>query len=402
MAALLALLAFAPVAECERTKPASRDAPVRLAQEAVGRWTLRYVDLTDTPHGGTVQDYASYEGTWSPTWSPDGRRLLYWRFAQGPRDVLEQLDVVTLRTKTLLEVSRKQGFSVACAPDDGRIAYVVRESANYDQLAELWVSDAKMKDRTLVAHIPFAAMLRWSPDGRWLAWLHRWHGPASIRALDTRAREEPAPTELTRLSPEAPYLYHFCWASDGKGVYFMDRPLAATGDDLFYVDLASHARRQVCQERVAWAVFAARVTQLFPVASEGRVYVAAQYTGLCGLLDRDDGPGPDIVSVDLRRGVVEHVCPTFHRTSSLAPNGREVIYLNPQAGTLLWLPALDWSREDAKIIRKLEESELALIRFPSFDLDAAKRIGAPTWSPDGRRVLVQFGNRFIVLTRVNR
>jgi dipeptidyl aminopeptidase/acylaminoacyl peptidase len=119
--------------------------------------------------------------------------------------------------------------SPVLAPDGKRVAYLVSEN-DFEKsrtITHLWWVDPETKQtRRLTASDAGAADPRWSPDGRWLAFVSARSGDEGSRKpqiwiLSTSGGEA---AQLTR-APEG--VLHYRWSADSKAVFYVARePLA--------------------------------------------------------------------------------------------------------------------------------------------------------------------------------
>ncbi len=139
--------------------------------------------------------------------------------ASGPRgtDTFTVEDLVSLRAVG----------EVAPSPDGSRVAYTVRTPPDPSEGKEgsrsvIWLVDRKGGEpRRYTAEDVSSYHVRWSPDGRTLAFLSKRKGDdvRQIYAID------PAGGEPRRISQSASSIASFEWSSDGKRIFFVaDRP----------------------------------------------------------------------------------------------------------------------------------------------------------------------------------
>jgi Tol biopolymer transport system component len=105
------------------------------------------------------------------TWSPDGRRLAFFRKAGGNLDVFV-LDLHTGRSGRLTR-SPADDYSPAWSPDGGHIAFLSERHGD----ADVWVMDADGSHQTDVSRDADPdESVAWAPDGRTLAYVAYRHG----------------------------------------------------------------------------------------------------------------------------------------------------------------------------------------------------------------------------------
>jgi len=101
-----------------------------------------------------------------PAWSPDGRQVAFDSYASGP----EEIFVMDLRTMKVHPLTRtpggKESWNAAWSPDGRRIVF----GSNRDGTDELYTMDSSGGDVRRL-HIIKASRPRWSPDGKRLVYM---------------------------------------------------------------------------------------------------------------------------------------------------------------------------------------------------------------------------------------
>lgn len=165
-----------------------------------GNYQLFLLDMTlDLVHRLTRSDGAIQY----PSWSPDGRKLVYQQIiATG----VAQIHVLDLRSGKVTPITTEEGWHLAptWSPDSRQIAYVTSEQIHVYDLLEGAVT------RTYTP-LDVGSYMAWSPDGTQIAYMHR----EALYLLDVESgdtREVIRTGEALLLSP--------AWSPDGTQIAF--------------------------------------------------------------------------------------------------------------------------------------------------------------------------------------
>lgn len=130
--------------------------------------------------------YSAFDHAINPSWSPDGKKILYLtnqEIAWGTGDLwLVDVDRPSQRRKILSEET-SWGARPELAPDGKRLLY---SSYRGRQWQQLWLTTP-----TGAAPLPLTfgdydrRSARWSPDGRRIAFIDNAHGHTSLRVMET-------------------------------------------------------------------------------------------------------------------------------------------------------------------------------------------------------------------------
>ncbi len=155
----------------------------------------------------------------SPTWRPNGLEIAFAYSKAGPFNIFVRPIDGAGPIEALLESPWNQ-LPTSWSPDGGRLAFT-----EYHPLtgADVWLVDVETRERTPIVRSLFdESHARFSPDGRWLAYMSndsgRWE--VFVRPADgTGAR-----VQVSTNGGAWP-----CWSSDGRALYFTaaDRTLVA-------------------------------------------------------------------------------------------------------------------------------------------------------------------------------
>jgi Tol biopolymer transport system component len=190
-----------------------------------GLWEIAILDLA---RPGAAPEYVSEPGVPSlhPSWSPDGRWLVYSAADSGGEWTLRVRDVAAGRIHVLEDID---GLLPEWSPRGPRIAFQ-RMRRRDDWMSTIWTvafEEGSARDLTAVLAPDGWAAINpaWSPDGRHLVFATVGKSPAAAGRLDegddlwTVPAEGGLPTRLTS-SPAPDWMP--AWGADGS-IYFCSR-----------------------------------------------------------------------------------------------------------------------------------------------------------------------------------
>jgi eukaryotic-like serine/threonine-protein kinase len=188
-------------------------------------------DLYVMPIGGApVRLTVDSAPDWAPDWSPDGRRLVFYSYETGNRELF----VMPATGGSAMQLTRNGGvdFIPSWSPDGREIAFVSDRTGNLD----IWVMSADgTASRQITRHTALDSNPTWSPDGRWLAFHSNRSGRLQIWRASARGGEAELVTRGAGQSPR--------WSRDGAHIYF--RGEQEREGNLWQVSLKDQSERPV-------------------------------------------------------------------------------------------------------------------------------------------------------------
>ena len=281
---------------------------------------------------------------WSPTWSPDGRRIAFMSYRDGDPDIYVMDDDGTNLTNLTQQDGDYQYWAPAWSPDGRRIAFM-SDLSDRDGDPDIYVMDDDGTNLTnLTQHDASDWGLAWSPDGRRIAFMSDRDGNTGIYVMDDDG------TNLTKLTQHDASDSRPAWSPDGRriafrsdrdgnyGIYVMD------DDGTNLTKLTQHASYYWDP---VWSPDGRRIAFMAQSFGNNNIYV----------MD-DDGTN----LTNLTQHAVEGEAPAW------SPNSRHIAFI---------------SNSDIYV------TDTDGIKFIKLIQDAVGGFygsGAPAWSPDGRRI----------------
>ena len=167
---------------------------------------------------------ASYQ---VPSWSPDGRRIAYLRHSADGASAIWIVRPDGGGRRLLRRGAFDYPDSLSWSPDGGRIAFVGGGGggAVAPALIVLRANGTRPRAVAAVPDQPTVGSVRWSPAGRWIAFLP-WGQDDLADALclvDPQSRRE-------RVLAQAPYIDDVTWSPDGRWLaYLTENPARPSG-----------------------------------------------------------------------------------------------------------------------------------------------------------------------------
>lgn len=216
-------------------------------------------------------------GAFTPTWSPDGRSICYFRhrndenqfFFISPNGELVQTislpppltitagmsyhpkgeltfaasqgisyDIYRLDHEGQVELILEDGIQPAWSPDGRSLAFTTFRDSNL----EVYLLDFEGRLRNLTKHAEMDARSSWSPDGKRIAFESARFGYLEVCVLDV------ASGEVTRLTNHPGKDWNPAWSPDGREIAFASN---RDGENLIYIMNADGTKvRRFDQARV--------------------------------------------------------------------------------------------------------------------------------------------------------
>ena len=278
---------------------------------------------------------ARIENAYAPSWSPDGRRLVY-EDTSAARPALVVANADGTETRRLVPVFEGSGLAPPQWSPSGR--WIVYRDASGLRL----IAPDGTAGRRLTRDRAFERLPSWSPDGRWIAFFRASGegGPWSLRVVDLGGRT----VANVVVPPAAEGGGRPAWSQDGT------RMLLGTRAGLRVFRVADGRLTRIVPPTAAKAL-----TSRADWARDGRLLFSGHmtYTDRELYTVRPDGS-------ELRRLTENAV---EDRDPAWSPDGRRIVFVRPGG--------IHVARADVRDIAQL-----------------TRRRGdaGPAWSPDGRRV----------------
>jgi dipeptidyl aminopeptidase/acylaminoacyl peptidase len=189
--------------------PDGRSAVVEIANERSGNGELWLLDLERQVTTRLTTDDASWN--WGPVWSADGKAVYFSSTRSGISDLYEHAMGTNQEHDFLSGAKRLAPLDVS---RDGK--YLLYEELDPNSAADLWVLPLR-GDRKPFPYIKTNYMetsARFSPDGRWVAYVSNESGNYEIYV-----QSFPTPGQAIRISSEGGLDPR--WRRDGRELYFI-------------------------------------------------------------------------------------------------------------------------------------------------------------------------------------
>jgi len=214
-------------------KKGALDSRIAYVSDASGRNEIRLVD-TDGSNDQAITSNRTLN--LSPSWSPDGRYLLY----QGYRARNPDLYIIDNAKGKETKLYGASGLNLPgkFSPDGRSIAFA-REGADGNiDLYLISVTGQELKRLTSASSIEVSPA--WSPDGKLMAFVSDRAGNPQVYLLDLSRGPESAGNPAVRLTYEGDYNSSPAWSPDGQYLAFAGR--VGGQFDLFLIFMSGENR----------------------------------------------------------------------------------------------------------------------------------------------------------------
>jgi hypothetical protein len=251
---------------------------------------------------GTGLKQLSPEGAFdlNPTWSPDGRRLLFTDFQD-----LYVMNADGSGRARLVEGRSEVGIA-RWSPDGKLIAFTFQDFVGDDFVVDLWVMRSDGSDRTRLA-TGIDAGPSWSPDSRQIAYTR-----GQVRIINADGTDDRRVTQQPFLTSEP------AWSPDGGLIAFVttleDRPDRPADRTIFVVNpdgngLVDLTRGRGSDETPTWSPDGSRIAFTFAEDEE------EEEGSEIGVMNRDGSARTNLTSR-----------PGFDYGPDWSPDGRGIVY----------------------------------------------------------------------------
>ena len=171
-----------------------------------------YVMNVDGTNPQKVTNWDKTNETAEPgCWSPDGTKIAFWSNRNGKDDIYV-VSAETFRPRVVLSDGDHDLIYPSYSPDGRRMLYI-KEGEN--KSGELRIMDLQTQQSTLVSKTDLSAIVSdWSPDGNWIAFSDRRNGNSEIFVV------RPDGSQLQNLTNNPAIDRGPAWSPDGRHLVF--------------------------------------------------------------------------------------------------------------------------------------------------------------------------------------
>ncbi len=208
-------------------------------------WTMAYVcgergdNLCVVEHSGARRIFSHGTQSWSPAWSPDGKKLAFAADANGEMGIW----ILSLDTDAVSALSHPSGYeawSPSWAPDGQAVVFDQKVGHTYnifsqrlDGSVQTWLTSGDTLDSDP----------DWSPTGEQIAFVSDRDGNLEIYVMEANGRN------VTRLTDHPGRDFAPVWSPDGEWIAYECQDQQGADIDICIMD-AEGGRRQVLTRNV--------------------------------------------------------------------------------------------------------------------------------------------------------
>lgn len=171
-----------------------------------------------------------------PSWSPDGRHIIYTDRAMDPKGDIWTMDTATGEKKPISQENASEDFP-SFSPDGREIVYSSDRGGSMD----LWLMDVDGSNKRQLTSGPAVEIFpAWSPDGRRIAYVSNAAGNNDIYTMDADGQN------VKRLTSNSAHQNDPAWSPDGRRIAYESNE--AGNWDIFVMDADGGNATQLTSE----------------------------------------------------------------------------------------------------------------------------------------------------------
>jgi Tol biopolymer transport system component/serine/threonine protein kinase len=164
--------------------------------------------------GSNLQQLTDGEGEWFPQFTPDGKWLVYQSLGAGAQERL--LRKKSLDSGAVVQLTEELSFAPVISPDGKLIACNYRtEGATRAKMIAVIPVEGGPPKYTFELPGPRDRVIRWTPDGRALAYIETKNGVSNLWSQPLTGGQ---PKQLTHFTSQE--IFNFAWSRDGQRLAF--------------------------------------------------------------------------------------------------------------------------------------------------------------------------------------
>ena len=178
------------------------------------------------PDGSNMQNLTNHRAEdMSPSWSPDGTKILFKRYAPGDSySYIFTMNADGTELTQVLESHNEHAWFPVWSPDGTKIAYQLFSGEVNFQNFSIWVMDADGSNHIkLTNHPGDDTHPSWSPDGTRIIFTRNWNGDSEIFIINLNGTGE------TNLTNDPAQDYDPDFSPDGLKIVFVSDRVKPSG-----------------------------------------------------------------------------------------------------------------------------------------------------------------------------